>query len=201
MPSLSVALTSNHLLSKLSDKEREHFLAHCETIELGLADELYQAGDDIHYAYFPLESFISLITHIDAHASLEVGLVGNEGMLGISLLLGVKFSPFTALVQGAGLALRISSVLFLDELEYNPKLRQILKRYLYVSINQLAQTTACTRFHLVEARLARWLLMSHDRAHEGTGAISSKAAYFIPPSKSPVASRMTKGGLRAQTSH
>lgn len=168
MLSTQVASATNSLLSTLPDKDREQLLANCELIKLILADELYHAGEVIDYAYFPIESFISLVTHIDNSASLEVGLVGNEGMLGIALLLGVSFSPFTALVQGAGLAWRISSALFLNELERSPALRQILKRYLYVSVSQLAQTAACTRFHLVEARLARWLLMTHDRAHANT---------------------------------
>lgn len=168
MLSTQVALATNCLLSALPDKDREQLLAKCEPIELIFAEELYHAGERIDYAYFPIKSFISLITHIDDTASLEVGLVGNEGMLGVSLLLGVNSSPFTALVQGTGLALRISASLFLNELERSPALRQALKRYLYVLISQLAQTAACTRFHLVEARLARWLLMTHDRAHSNT---------------------------------
>jgi CRP-like cAMP-binding protein len=156
---------TNRLLAALPRKDRDQLLANCEEIELIFADVLYRAGEHISHVYFPAGSFISLVTPIDGGTSLEVGLIGNEGMLGITLMLGVDVEPFQALVLGAGPALRITAPLFLLELEQNPTLQQVLKRYLYVSMSQLAQTAACTRFHVVEARLARWLLMTHDRAH------------------------------------
>lgn len=155
---------TNRLLDALLHKDREQLLANCEHTELNIGEVLYRAGEVIPHIYFPTGSFISLVAPIDS-TNLEVGIVGNEGVLGITLMLGVDIAPFAALVQGSGFALRITASSFLRILEQGPELHQLLKRYLYVSMSQLAQTAACTRFHLVEARLARWLLMTGDRAH------------------------------------
>ncbi|QFY43502.1 Crp/Fnr family transcriptional regulator [Candidatus Methylospira mobilis] len=159
---------TNLLLGALSRKDREPLLANCEQVDFIFADVLYRTGDLITHVYFPTESFISLVTSIDDKASLEVGLIGSEGVLGVTLILGIDIAPFQALVQGAGTALRITAALFLHELEQNPALRREMRHYLYASISQLAQRAACTRFHMVEARLACWLLMTHDRAHSDT---------------------------------
>jgi CRP-like cAMP-binding protein len=155
---------TNRLLDVLHHKDREQLLTNCEHVELNIGEVLYRAGDPIPHVYFPTGGFISLVAPIDS-TNLEVGLVGNEGILGITLMLGVDIAPFTAIVQGSGTALRITAASFLRILEQSPELNRVLKRYLYVTMSQLAQTAACTRFHLVEGRLARWLLMTHDRAH------------------------------------
>ena len=155
---------TNHLLDVLHPKDRDQLLANCEHTELKIGEVLYRAGEVVPHIYFPTGGFISLVTPVDS-TNLEVGIVGNEGVLGITLILGVDSAPFTALVQGTGTALRITVPSFLRILEQCPALHQVLKRYLYVSMSQLAQSAACTRFHLVEGRLARWLLMTQDRAH------------------------------------
>ncbi len=165
MPSHQPKLAGNRLLAALPPKDRRRFFANCEPVDLVFAKVLVESGERIRHAYFPTESFISLTTPTDGGASLEVALVGDEGMLGISLLLGVNVAPLRALVQGPGPALRMEAAPFRRELDHSPTLQRVLKRYLYVVMGQLAQTAACTRFHVVEARLARWLLMTQDRAH------------------------------------
>lgn len=165
MPRPQPASATNRLLEALPRRTRQRFLAQCEPVELDFAGILAEPGERIRHVYFPTESFVSLITPVDGSSSLEVGLVGDEGMLGITFILGVEVSPLHAVVQGAGPALRMSAATFRSELASSPVLQRGLKRYLYVVMGQIAQTAACTRFHVVEARLARWLLMTQDRAH------------------------------------
>jgi CRP-like cAMP-binding protein len=136
-----------------------------ELVKLELAQVLCEPGEAIRHVYFPLDSFVSLVTTLTDGARLEVGIVGDEGMLGVSLVLGVNVSPQFVIVQGAGTALRMNTAVFLRQYKQNSALRQILDRYVHVLISQLAQTVACTHYHVVEARLARWLLVTRDRAH------------------------------------
>jgi CRP-like cAMP-binding protein len=118
----------------------------------------------MRHVYFPTDGVVSLVAPIDASSHIEVGLVGSEGMIGTPLILGIATSPLRALVQGAGSSLRMDAAAFRRELAQCPAFQDTLGRYLYVRMTQLANAVACNRFHVVAARLARWLLMTQDRA-------------------------------------
>jgi CRP-like cAMP-binding protein len=159
------SLPRNRLMEALPRLQSQRLLGKCEAVELEFGDILYEPGARIRHVYFPADSFISLVIPVNGASNLEVALIGNEGMLGSPLVLGVNVSPLRALVQGRGLAWRMSAVVFTRELRRSGVLRRGLHRYLHVRMCQLAQAAACTRFHLVEQRLARSLLMTQDRAH------------------------------------
>ena len=179
MPPTQRVSAVNHLIEALPSSDRRRMLGECETVEQAFGDVLYTPPERLSHVYFPITSFISLIMPIDAAASLEVGLIGNEGMFGIPLALGVDVSPVRAIVQGAGSALRMHAVPFSRELKRSSALQREIDRYAFVHMSQLAQTAACTRFHVVEARLARWLLMTQDRAHADTFHITHEYLAFM----------------------
>ncbi|MBC7436869.1 MAG: Crp/Fnr family transcriptional regulator [Bdellovibrionales bacterium] len=155
----------NQLISLLPRADRQRLVAICEPVQLVLSEVLCESGKPLRYVYFPVDGFISLLTVLDGKPTLEVGMVGREGMLGAQLALGVATTPLHALVQGVGSAWRVPTAKFRKELAQCPALHRILSRYLYVLMGQQASSAACLRYHYVEPRLARWLLMSQDRAH------------------------------------
>lgn len=155
----------NHLIEILPVKDRARLLAICEPVQLRLSDVLSEPGKPTRHVYFPLQGFISLVATVDASPGVEVGMVGSEGMLGAYLVLGVLAAPLHAVVQGSGAAWRIEAAPFQRELARSTALQRCLNRYLYVLMAQQATSAACLRFHLIGQRLARWLLMSQDRAH------------------------------------
>ena len=154
---------TNSILRALSRKDGQRLVVHNKQVNLKYGDILSEPGKKLHYVYFPNSGIISLLTPVAGHASVEVGLVGREGMAGMALFLGVGVSPVRMLVQGAGTAMRIEAVAFGQELKRNPLLRDALNRYLYEFMVQVGQTAGCNRFHQIGERLARWLLMTHDR--------------------------------------
>lgn len=158
---------NNHLIEMLPRKERIDFLSICEPFVLGLSETLFEAGAPTKHVYFPIDGFVSLLAVVDDASLLEVGMVGREGMLGIHVALGALRSPLGALVQGPGTAWRVPVGPFKKELERSAALRRGLNRYVAVLMSQLASSAACARYHLIGPRLARWLLMSQDRAQSG----------------------------------
>lgn len=155
----------NRLIDGLPRKESRRLLAQCETVDLEFGAILSERDQLITHAYFPITSFISLVTTLSDHPALEMGLIGSEGMLGGTLVLGINSAPMRAVVQGAGISLRIATPVLRHVLAESPALKRTLNRYVYVMMAQLSQTAACNHFHEIEPRLARWLLMTHDRAH------------------------------------
>jgi len=156
---------SNRLLNELPRSDRQRMLGDCERVELAVGETLAERGKSIGYAYFPIESSISLVAEMGGGSGLEVAVVGNEGMLGVPLVLGIGVWPIRAVVQVGGAALRISAARFRRVLADGSPVRLGLHRYLLVRMIQFWQAAGCTRFHVVEQRLARKLLSTADRAH------------------------------------
>jgi CRP-like cAMP-binding protein len=157
----------NSILAALPRKAYLSLLPGLAPVSLVFGDVLYEPGAKIPDVYFPGRSVVSLLTVVDEHEALEVGLVGHEGMVGIPLALGVDVSPVRALVQGAGNAMQMSAGRFRKAFDGSPPLQEGLHRYAHELMAQVTQTAACNRFHMVEARLARWLLMTRDRVRSG----------------------------------
>ena len=156
---------ANRLVAALPAPQRAVFLEHCERVELKLHDTLIHTGDVLDYAYFPLDSFVAVVMPADDAPSAQVGMVGNEGMFPASLVLGVSTGAFDVRVQGAGHAFRIQRRALQSLLHADAWLQDVLNRYISVRQAQLAQQSVCLHSHAVEQRLARWLLMTRDRAH------------------------------------
>jgi len=162
-----MAAIQNSLLAALPRKSYLRLLPGLVPVELEFGEVLYEPGQSIQQVYFPTQSLVSLLTLVEGHLALEVGLVGWEGMVGFPLALGVDVSPVRALVQGGGAALRMSAARFRVELRRCPPLQRELYRYVNTMMAQISQTAGCNRFHVVEPRLARWLLMTRDRVRSG----------------------------------
>ncbi len=172
--------SENHLIESLTRKDRLSLLQACVTVELVLSEVLHEAGAPTRHVYFPIDGFVSLVRPVDAHLGVEVGMVGREGMVGAQLVLEGSISPVRALVQGQGSARRMEAKSFCAALARSTSLQRTFLRYLYVVMEQLTTSAACLRFHLISGRLARWLLMSHDRAHADSFRVTHEfLAYML----------------------
>jgi CRP-like cAMP-binding protein len=156
-------LPANRVLASLPPKSYQRLRPQLEPAILTFGQILYEPGETIRQVYFPVDCLVSLLTSVDKRRTLEVGMVGNEGMAGMPVVLGINVSGVRALVQGGGNALRMSSMRFRIEFGRNQPLQQALFRYTHALMAQISQTAACNRFHTAEARLARWLLMTRER--------------------------------------
>jgi CRP-like cAMP-binding protein len=157
------ATIQNELLAVMPRKAYAALAPALVPVTLAFGEVLYEANAAVTHVYFPCESMVSLLLPVEHHFDVEVGLVGREGMLGASLALDMARSPVKALVQGTGSALRLSAASFRRELARTPALQRAVNRYIYSLMAQITQTAACNRFHVVEQRLARWLLLTRDR--------------------------------------
>ncbi len=165
---------TNQLLAALSRREYERLRPHLEEFTLSFGEILYEAGHPIRHIYFPEQGIVSLLSMVEQHSTLEVGIVGNEGMVGLPIFLGVSNSLNQALVQGAGRALKMTAQAFRKHIGYSGPLPDLLRPYTHSLLAQIAQTAACNRFHNVDARLARWLLMTHDRLESDKFQLTQK---------------------------
>jgi CRP-like cAMP-binding protein len=155
----------NRLLADLPSSALNSIRDECELVELATGDVLYEAGERIRDVYFPTQSIISLVAKAAADALLEVAMVSDEGMIGIPLLLGADSKPLRVLVQKSGPAWRMKAETFKRMTDTQQALRESLNRYALLRLAQVAQNAVCSKFHRIEARLARRLLTMHDRSH------------------------------------
>jgi len=153
----------NHLLNALPPADYDRLAPNLELIPLRLGDVLYESGGHLRYVYFPTTSIISLLYVMEDGASAEIAVVGNEGILGISLFMGGETTPSRAVVQSAGHAYRLKAELLKSEFERFGPTMHLLLRYTQALITQMAQTAVCNRHHSVDQQLCRWLLLSLDR--------------------------------------
>src|SRR5271163_1447636 len=156
----------NHLLDALPAGDFERLQSHLEVIRMELGEVLYEPGARLRHVYFPTTSIVSLLYVMQDGASAEIAVVGNEGIVGISLFMGGGSTPSRAVVQSAGTGLRLNAQMLKDEFNQNGPVLHLLLRYTQALITQMAQTAVCNRHHSLDQQLCRWLLLSLDRLQD-----------------------------------
>ena len=164
----------NHLLGALPRKDYQNLLPFLEPVKLAFGETLYESRDQIRHVYFPVDCFVSMLTTVDAGRAAEVGLIGSEGMIGIPMALGVAVSPFRAVVQGGGTAMRLKTADFRRNFGTSAALKREVFLFTHLLMIQVAQTAACNRFHVVTQRMARWMLMTRDRVNSNEFRITQE---------------------------
>src|ERR1700732_1546311 len=174
MPGTKQVAVSNRLLGALPRKEYQKLLPVLEPVNLTFGETLYESQTQIRHVYFPNDCFVSMLTTVDTGRAVEVGLIGSEGMIGVPMALGVAVSPFRAVVQGGGAALRLKTGEFRRTFIKSAALKREVFLFTHLLMIQIAQTAACNRFHVVTQRMARWMLMTHDRVNSNEFRITQE---------------------------
>jgi CRP-like cAMP-binding protein len=191
----SQKLTENRLLASLPQLEYSRLLPALKFVSLKKRVTLYHAGDTVRYCYFPLSGIISLLSTAAEGKTVEVGMCGNEGMIGVSVLLQTGVTPYDLVVQIDTEALQIAASVLKAEFNRNGKLNAVLLRYIYALLCQISQSSVCHHFHTVEQRLARWLLMTRDRLESNTFPLTQDfLAYMLGIPRTNIT--MTAGALQ-----
>lgn len=154
---------TNRLLAALPDEEYQRLLTHLEPVNFALGESVYEFGTQLKHIYFPTTSIVSLLYTMENGTSAEIGVVGNEGVVGIALFMGGDTAPNRAIVQSAGAAFRVKAGALQGEFIRAGTFQRLLLRYTQALITQISQTAVCNRLHPIEQQLCRWLLLSHDR--------------------------------------
>jgi CRP-like cAMP-binding protein len=165
VPNISIDPRKNHLLGALPALVWDRWLAQLETVDLRLGQVLYESGATLSHVYFPTTAIVSLLYVTENGESAEIAIVGNEGIVGISLFMGGESTTSRAVVQSAGQAIRLKAQTLKDEFNQSGPVLHLLLRYTQALITQMAQTAVCNRHHTLDQQLCRWLLLSLDRLH------------------------------------
>ena len=189
----------NRLLAALPRHEYRRLHRHLEKVSLPLKDILYEANGPIPHVFFPLNGVVSLVIIVEGNVTLEVGTIGNEGMVGTPVFLGADSSPTRAISQVPGEALRMETKVFQEKMKEGGPLYGLVQRYTQAMINQISQSLVCNHRHSVNKRMCRWLLLSHDRV--GTDEFPLTQEFLAQmlgvrrPTVSAVAATLQKAGL------
>ena len=182
----------NRVLGALPPKEYQKLLAILEPVKLTFGEILYEAHAQIQHVYFPDDCFVSMLTTVDIGRAAEVGLIGSEGMVGVPMALGVAVSPFRAVVQGGGTAMRLKTGDFRHIFSKSAAMKREVFLFTHLLMIQIAQTAACNRYHVVTQRMARWMLMTRDRVNSSEFRITQEfLALMLGVRRVGVSSAMT----------
>src|ERR1700692_3830447 len=174
MPGAKQVAVPNRILGVLPRKEYQKLLPILEPVNLSFGEILYESQAQIRHVYFPNDCFVSMLTTVDTGRAAEVGLIGSEGMIGVPMALGVAVSPFRAVVQGGGTAMRLKTADFRRNFSNSAALKREVFLCTHLLMIQVAQTAACNRFHVVTQRMARWMLMTRDRVNSNEFRITQE---------------------------